>query len=188
MFRYFFDIQERAVALLTSALNQPRVREVVSAFSNQAQAVEDAVWALVAERYLSTASGAQLDAYGVLLDQPREGLNDADYRAVLRVVILANRSTGNTETLIAILRELLDGVDVELVPVYPAGFRVQYVVGQPTADTRRRLAREHFGRAVAAGVSVEGVAEGVGPVFALAGHPEAAGLNAGRLAGDWFNT
>lgn len=75
-----------------------RAREFVTAFVEEIQEIEAVLYQLVVERYLSTAVGVQLDAYGDLLNVERETLDDEQYRAVLRAKPLINRAPGTPDS------------------------------------------------------------------------------------------
>jgi hypothetical protein len=87
-------------------LTRPRVQAILSAFLAQAQDLENAFWAVLSAT-LDTATGDALDQYGRLLKFPRATDDDDTYRAVLRAVVLARRSSGTPEDLIAIMKAAL---------------------------------------------------------------------------------
>lgn len=72
------------------------------------QPLEDALWQLLTQRGIDSAVGTQLDAIGVLVKQPRNGLSDADYPRYLRAKIATNRSKGTVEDLIKIANLVVD--------------------------------------------------------------------------------
>lgn len=89
------DHVARALAnLLPEWRDDDRTREIAAAFVEEIQEIEDVLYQLVVDRYLSTAEGVQLDAYGELLSVERNGLDDDQYRGVLQVKPLVNRAPG----------------------------------------------------------------------------------------------
>jgi hypothetical protein len=64
------------------------------------------LWALLGVT-LDNAEGASLDQYGALFAFARGALDDDHYRALLRGLILARRSSGTASELQAIVRAIL---------------------------------------------------------------------------------
>lgn len=82
--------------------SKPRVAAWVAAYLAEVQAVEDALWALFASS-LATATGAALDQLGALLGLARGAMtDDAIYRAALRAVARARRSSSTAADLTAV--------------------------------------------------------------------------------------
>lgn len=99
---------ERALALLPSQFAEStNLRALITAFAEIAQDIEDDTWACIEDRMLDTAEGAQLDQYGKVLGQPRDGLSDDDFRALLGIRILANRSNGQADVILRVVAGLL---------------------------------------------------------------------------------
>lgn len=67
------------------------------------QPLEDCLQQLLLQRALDTAIGAQLDVIGDLVGEPRNGLDDDDFRRFCRAAIATHRSRGTTEDLLRIL-------------------------------------------------------------------------------------
>jgi len=94
---------------------------LVRAFSNQAQAAEDALWDVLVLRRLGTATGAQLDVLGRILGQAREGRADADYVLWLRARMLLNLGSGRPEDLLALFASVTQGsTTLQLEEQFPA--------------------------------------------------------------------
>ncbi len=95
------------VAVALSRLRQqyrdkPNIVALVTALITPFQSLEEALWALLTQRSVTTAVGAQLDVLGKLVKQPRAGLDDDDYRRYIRARIATNRSDGLVEDLIKV--------------------------------------------------------------------------------------
>lgn len=104
------DHRARAAAMFYRQFrNSPKLKAYFDAWMVQVQELEDALWALLVDT-LETAIGAQLDQIGAVLKFGRGVLNDATYRLALRAVILARKSTGTPEDLIAVARTFLDTI------------------------------------------------------------------------------
>ena len=64
--------------------------------------LEQVMLALLTERSIDTAVGAQLDVIGRIVGQPRQGLDDDTYRRYCRARVVTNRSSGVVEDLIKV--------------------------------------------------------------------------------------
>lgn len=95
--------------LLAQFQGQPNFAGVLSSLLTQVQEIEVMFIALINERYLSTAVGAQLDGIGRVVGELRLGRSDTDYRAVLSGRIRANRANGRVEDIHALFTILLPG-------------------------------------------------------------------------------
>lgn len=102
------DHVARALAILPSQFaDATKLRALLTALTAQVQLLDDDAWACIEDRMLDTAEGAQLDQYGKVLGQPRDGLADDDYRALLGIRILANRSNGQADAILRVVAGLL---------------------------------------------------------------------------------
>lgn len=79
---------------------------LVRAFATEALELRNAIEGLAVTRDLANLTGAGLDALGEVLGRAREGRSDAEYKLWLAATILANRSDGTPEQLLAIARGL----------------------------------------------------------------------------------
>lgn len=129
--------------LMGQFTEKPALAALLGAFMAELQSIEDLWEDLATLTALGTATGAQLDIWGVLLGYPREsGQGDVSYRATLLAVVRARASHGATEDLLATLDQLIAAdVDRALVESFPAAARL-VIVGQTYgyADGRRAAA------------------------------------------------
>ena len=97
--------------LLVEYQQSPNLQGLIGVFAARVQLIENALYAVMTQRALSTASGQQLDNLGKIIGLLRSsvpgGNVDAVYAIWLRVQILVNASTGSAPNLIAIC--LMDG-------------------------------------------------------------------------------
>jgi hypothetical protein len=98
------DHEEAAVARLMNALRNTTFEDLVRALARSHQSVEDALVHLHGDRLLVNGAGAQLDAVGSIVGQPRNGMSDNRYIRWIKARILANRSSGTIPELLNILR------------------------------------------------------------------------------------
>ena len=120
------DLREEAVGLLlpqfsNSANLQNFIRSLIGGFTVPYEDMFD-----IAENFdLPTAVGDQLDLLGSLLNTPRAGLTDDQYRSTLFAVIFVNSSTGSPENLIQNLNSVVGGGGYVLLENFPAEIQVR---------------------------------------------------------------
>jgi hypothetical protein len=112
--------------LLAQYKEKPRLEAVLSAFLTQVQELENAFYQLWTRRLLQTATGKNLDTLGQILDEPRAGRSDANYRAILAVKILAISSDGQAEQLYSIARAMVgESIPLSLTEYFPGAVLLQ---------------------------------------------------------------
>lgn len=115
--------------LLTQFKDKPRIRDLVTAFVDQIQDIEDALWDLLVDRTIDNAVGAMLDILGRIVGaRPRAGDGDDDYRLIVRVQIAVNRSNGSPEALLNIARLLWGTGNFSLIEYFPAALVLTVLV------------------------------------------------------------
>jgi len=104
-----------------------RFNDWLGVYVDQIQDIEDALWDLYTKRGVDTAEGAQLDVLGVIVGQPRNGLDDTDYRTRIKVRIRLNRASGIADDIYDVFGLMLGNQigAVSLQEAYPAGLIVQ---------------------------------------------------------------
>jgi hypothetical protein len=85
---------------------KPNLAAILASYTDQLQLLENALWDIITARLVDYAEGAQLDAIGRIVGEIRQGQNDAQYRARLRVRIRINQSFGTAEDVIIVLQML----------------------------------------------------------------------------------
>ncbi len=109
------------------------MKGVVQLIATEWQTLEDVFWSELATT-IENEVGEQLDVLGRVVNQPREGRDDASYRVWIRARVRINRSGGTAPTLIDIFRTLAPaGATVRFEPQYPAGF-VMRIGAQPVTN------------------------------------------------------
>jgi len=177
------NLVERAKARLIGLFKgKPHVEDLVDVLVSQIQIAEDTAWSLVVERTLDQATGVNLDQYGTLLDEPRNGLEDDDYRRVLRARVAADDSDGEGDVILDVVSRLTDSDNVRLTEAYPHTIMVSVVVDAPLTDDARERTARMTQSAVMAGVNLCGLVEGVRPYFGFDDDPEASGFDVGIWA------
>ncbi len=102
--------------LLEQYKGKPRMTALVSAWLDECQAVEDALWSIYYQRELQNDVAADdlLDKIGKIVGQLRGSLDDATYRAYIRARIRANRSGGTLPDIYKVF-SLLFGSDTGML-------------------------------------------------------------------------
>ncbi len=142
------DHEAAAVDILIPFFRQgPRNCEVLAAMSEQVQEAEDAVAAMFDAFDLNTATGDRLDLIGALLGETRGNKDDEAYRAILRAIVLVNRSTGRRDALYDIMRAIDPASNPLVRDVYPAALELTMAStgGADTADVAALLRRAKAG-------------------------------------------
>ena len=183
MITHILDHAARALALLPSQFAEStNLRALITAFTDAAQDIEDDTWACIEDRMLDTAEGVQLDQYGKVLGQPRDGLSDDDFRALLGIRILANRSNGQADVILRVVAGLL-GADrltfgVEYRQQGTAEYRLDWEADSATGADRRALVVKILDEITPAGVLYTAI-EGKAPAFRF--DTAGQGLDEGQL-------
>lgn len=97
-----------------------KLRAMLEGIVEPLEALEGDIDALIADRWIDTAEGIQLDGCGYIVGEPREGRNDDDYRKAIKFRVFANTSKGTPADLIQGLRALTDPTDSQYLEAYPA--------------------------------------------------------------------
>lgn len=132
------DAQAR---LLEQYKGRPNLEAFFAVFTQHVQQLENALFGIPEgfQLFGDKAQGAQLDVVGALVGVARNGLNDDQYRALIRGTIAQNNGDATTETLLTIIRGLFQTQSIFLkqpnsVPHAPqvAQATVTISVGDPT--------------------------------------------------------
>lgn len=105
---------EALAKLLQQLKGKVTTEALVGVLAAPVQAVENALFEILAETPVDVAVGEQLDGVGRLVDFPRHGMIDATYRLYLQARLLILRSCGQIETILTIL-DFVTGGDKTLV-------------------------------------------------------------------------
>ncbi|MFB6371637.1 MAG: hypothetical protein ABEN55_00645 [Bradymonadaceae bacterium] len=122
---YIPNYPEIAVDSLPTAFRQADdARALVASLAEGAQMLEDELFDLIVSSFLSTARGDQLDQWGELCGEPRQDLEDEDYRVFIHGRMMVNRSDGTPDELIEIYQRLTAPSVVKLWELYPKAFHL----------------------------------------------------------------
>ncbi len=123
--------------------------------SGGVQPIENALQALLLDRQVDTAIGAQLDVIGKIVGQARASLDDDTYRRYIRARITTNRADGVIEDLIKI-SDLVVFVDAATYQVDNQGVAavVLRILGIATSEDLANVVIDFLNDAISAGVRV----------------------------------
>ena len=149
------DMPARALARILGQykLATARFGALVSELAGQVQSAETAIFGLLAQLDVSSASGVWLENLGAIVDERRESLTDVDYRKFIAARVLANVSQGTCEELLTIALTIQTSVSAgfALVELPPAAMQLSVGNVAMTDAFALRMART-LSRARAAGV------------------------------------
>lgn len=136
------DYAAVAVPRLTGQFeNSPKLKALMAAIVGPLTTLETEADALVADRWIDTAVGKQLDGCGHIVGELRQGRNDDTYRTAIKFRVFVNISKGTPTDLIRGLKFLTDPTDCQYLEVYPAtallftnGFFVDYKIQAAMQD------------------------------------------------------
>jgi hypothetical protein len=99
-----------------------QLRNLVSSYLGGAQDFEDVAYQIINARSLDIVAGYQLDGLGQIVNLPRSGLEDEEYRLRIKAELAVLTSQGSIEDLTVIL-QLLIGMpsppDIQIDEYYP---------------------------------------------------------------------
>lgn len=161
---------------------------LLDGFNVQIQELENMFLNLLSNRWIETSVGNQLDRWGTVLDEPRFGLADSDYRVQLIAKVAQNNSEATPEDLVSMFQILTRARYIVYTEYYPAEVSMTAVDANPIGDTTR--IRLVLNKAKPAGVEITAAAVTNASVFSFDGDtdPQALGfgdLNNLTLGGQW---
>lgn len=117
-------VEQAESRVITQYKDSPNIKAIIEIYAKQVQELENAIFDMIDQRTLNGSVGFQLDQLGTILGQPRQGLNDDDYRLRLKAKIAENVSEGTPNEMIEIFKILVATDDVEYLEVFPASFKL----------------------------------------------------------------
>jgi hypothetical protein len=115
------DYAPIAVARLTGQFqNSPKLKALMAAIVGPLTTLETDADAVIADRWIDTAFGKQLDGCGAIVGEARQGRGDDAYRVAIKFRVFVNISKGTPTDLIRGLKSLTDPTDCQYLEAYPA--------------------------------------------------------------------
>lgn len=129
------DHVEQAKARLRELYKrQPNIEAILTAFVDEIQALEEAIFGISSMTSIYDSIGEQLDMLGRLLDLGREGFDDEQYRIRLLAKIAQNVSKGTPEDVINVFKLLMRARYVQLEEVFPASMNLTAIGANQIGD------------------------------------------------------
>lgn len=127
--------QKAKARLLTQFKQQPRIEGLLEALCIPIQELEDVFFNMMDNRSIYSALGQQLDLWGEVLAQPRNGITDDElYRITLLAKVAQNISKGTPEDVIVVYKLLMRADYIEYQEEQPARFSLTAVGSNPIGD------------------------------------------------------
>jgi len=181
-------IQDHVTRALNHVLSQfsaaTNLRRLVSIFAAEVQELEDVTSQCVMDRMLTTAVGVQLDQYGKVVGQPRDGLTDDEYRLVITARIQVNKSNGTIDPITSVLSLLTGGAfPVRYSRLGVASYQLEYTVAVALSAVMLPIVLDMMADMRPAGVELSHVSETVATEgwFGFDADPGALGFDAGKF-------
>lgn len=115
------DYSAKAIPRLAGQFqNSPKLQALMAAIVGPLTVVETDADALIAERWINTSVGTQLDGCGNIVGETRQGRSDDAYRIAIKFRVFVNMSNGVPKDMIAGLKFLTDPTDCQYLEAYPA--------------------------------------------------------------------
>lgn len=105
--------------LITQFKGKPNIETLLTAFVDQNQEKEDALFGVLNNRWVDTAVGDQLDGLGAIVGQIRGGRTDAQYRLAIQAKIAINTSKGTANEVITIYSLVTGATIVQIYEYFP---------------------------------------------------------------------
>lgn len=175
------DHELQALArLIEQYKGSTNIENIIKAIVPQTQDQEPVLDDLQKLRFLGTATGEQLDGIGRILDTPRAGLDDVNYRTILTVKISENFSEGTIDNVAGIFSALMVAAKVQVDEIFPAAFRLTAIDALPLLPLAN--VRISITRAKPAGVGIEALIEAPAIPFVFDGDPDGLGFDDGEFS------
>lgn len=165
--------------LLSQFQDKERLKKLIEILLRPFQELEDALWDIYTNRNLDTDNDAQLDIFGRIAVEPRNGLTNADYRPILKAKLRALRSKGTGPDIIAITQLCLGSNGFTFEEIYPAAMYLtvtDVAVTDSQLQTLKRLLRVKAG---GVGLRIVDARGGVGVRFHYGSEGTGAGYGVG---------
>lgn len=167
--------------LLGQYAESSNLRALLSIILEPYRVLESTMYDLFWNTTLDGAQGVQLDRYGRVVDEPRNGLADSEYRRFINVRLLVLYSQGEAARLRRIVALAAQSADVHYMNEPPASYGITFTVAVPlTDDTRKRILRA-VEAATPSGVGFR-ISESSLQPFGFDDDDDAFGLDDGELA------
>lgn len=164
-------------------MTQSNTQRLVAALVVPIVSLESVLQELLLNRSISTATGVTLDQLGVIVGQPRNGLDDDTYRRYIRARVAAHRSDGTFEALIKVASLVVFDADATYVTSNEGTATVRIFIDDlAVSDDLATIVFSFLQTAKVGGVRVL-LEWGRSPTAGLFRYDSGPGYDVGKLAG-----
>lgn len=117
--------------LITQYKEKPNIEGIITTYGTQVQEIENMLFDVLNERSIQASIGQQLDNFGTIIGQPRQGFDDDVYRVLLYNRIAQINSEGTIEEVISIFKTLMGADNVIYDVLGPAHISLNAVDVDP---------------------------------------------------------
>lgn len=119
--------------------DKPNFLALLDGLTEELQEVEDTLFSMLDLHQIETAVTGTLEAIGNILNEPRDGQSDADYKLSLAFKIFTNTSGGTISDIVTATKVLTAGTQVEISETFPAAVELTTDGINVDAATEARL-------------------------------------------------
>lgn len=173
---------------LSQFQNSPLFLGMINAFVSPIQDIQDTLYSILTETFVTNAVGYQLDIIGLYVGITRQGFNDDIFRLFIQVKIAINNSQGTPDQIITIMKLITGATNVLYIPLPPAALDLQVNVDLNAYLISIGLSGAAFvtliQTVIPAGVLLYGISAYDGPTnaFGFFEDPDALGYDIGEYA------
>lgn len=134
------DHEQRASGRLTSEYQRAdKIKALVAIYGARAQIVEDAIWSQLTLHWVDTAEGIQLDRLGQIVQEPRLGRGDEEYRRSIQFRIKINTSGAQPDIQIEALKVFAEAPYATIREIFPAAYFLFSTSPEPPVNIFERM-------------------------------------------------
>lgn len=115
---------------------KPNIESLLAALAEGIQLFDDLAYDYSFSTLLDVAEGYVLDRLGFFVGAQRLGLDDAEFRAIIRARIAALRSNGTIGEIGHVLALLVEPLEFTYSSAYPAGYQFYFVREDSLTDAQ----------------------------------------------------
>lgn len=185
-------VPEAQALTLSQFQDSPLFLGMIRAMITPLQDIQDTLYAILTQTYVSNAVGVALDSVGLYVGIMRNGFTDAVFRLFIYVQIAINNSDGTPNEIIEIMELITGATNVLYSPYYPAALSLQVNVNLNLYLATIGLSANRFVELIRSiipvGVLLYGISAYDGPhnAFGFFEDPDALGFDDGNWAYDLY--
>lgn len=140
--------------------SRPNWQSLVAILGGRGQLLEDFIAAIYHDCTLPIATADALEQWGSIVGEARGGLEDTEYRLVIRAKLRAEGSFGTVEDMISIVLAMSTGAEVYVGEAFPHTTQIYYRARRTLSDEARGRLIKFLRLGKSGGVILDWIAEG----------------------------